>query len=352
MNQDIHKILEAAITAPSGENAQPWRFRVHETQIELFNDPASDTSFFNYGQRGSYVAHGAAIENMVLQAGVLGYAIDVKLFPTKENPDLVAILTLEKKGEVATDPLASVISHRCTNRKPYKKEPLTATEKEAVVSAGRDFKEISLTLVDDKNSIETIARIGGLNEQIMLSTPEIHDFFFSHVNWTKEEDDAKKTGFYIETLELPPPAKAMFKLFKHWSVMRVFSALGFPKVVAKQNAAVYASAGAVIGAVIPDSSPESYIAMGRSVERMWLMATKLGLSIQPLGGVMFLMSKIRSDKTANFSESHATLIKQAHKESAQIFNAGEKIVGMSFRIGRGDPPSARAIRFPVEDVLI
>ena len=35
--KDIRTILEAAIQAPSGENAQPWSFRVSGTTIELYN---------------------------------------------------------------------------------------------------------------------------------------------------------------------------------------------------------------------------------------------------------------------------------------------------------------------------
>ena len=42
MTEDIRKILEAAILAPSGENSQPWRFIVKNDEVILQNDPDSD----------------------------------------------------------------------------------------------------------------------------------------------------------------------------------------------------------------------------------------------------------------------------------------------------------------------
>ncbi len=35
--EDIKKILEAAVHAPSGENCQPWRFEINDREIRIFN---------------------------------------------------------------------------------------------------------------------------------------------------------------------------------------------------------------------------------------------------------------------------------------------------------------------------
>ena len=84
------KILEEAIYAPSGENCQPWKFAVDGSNVHIFNVPEADASLYNFEQRGSYVAHGALIENIVIVALKYGYKASVKLFPIKEEPDLVA----------------------------------------------------------------------------------------------------------------------------------------------------------------------------------------------------------------------------------------------------------------------
>ena len=63
---DIKKILEAAVHAPSGENCQPWRFEIRGDEIGVFNLPKKDQSLYNEGQMASYVAHGALIENILI----------------------------------------------------------------------------------------------------------------------------------------------------------------------------------------------------------------------------------------------------------------------------------------------
>ena len=44
MIEDIKKIIEAAVQAPSGENCQPWRFEILNNNIKLFNVPERDQS--------------------------------------------------------------------------------------------------------------------------------------------------------------------------------------------------------------------------------------------------------------------------------------------------------------------
>ncbi len=56
--EDIKKILEMAVYAPSGENCQPWRFEVRDSKIDIFNLPERDQSLYNHGQMASYFAHG------------------------------------------------------------------------------------------------------------------------------------------------------------------------------------------------------------------------------------------------------------------------------------------------------
>ena len=83
MNERIRKILEAAIQAPSGDNCQPWRFAVSSNRIDLYDDPAADTSYYNFQQRASLVAHGALLENIALVAPTVGFKVVFNLFPTK-----------------------------------------------------------------------------------------------------------------------------------------------------------------------------------------------------------------------------------------------------------------------------
>jgi len=100
MNKEIiNKILEAAVRAPSGDNVQPWEFKVSEgyTRIDLYNLPEKDNSYYNYNQLASYIAHGAVIENIAIASGHLGYKAEINLFPDDGRLNLVASIELIKE---------------------------------------------------------------------------------------------------------------------------------------------------------------------------------------------------------------------------------------------------------------
>ena len=50
-----------------------------------------------------------------------------------------------------------------------------------------------------------------------------------------EEEKKNSRGLFIKTLELPGPAKPMFKLLRSWSWAKFLSRFGLPKNIAKQN---------------------------------------------------------------------------------------------------------------------
>lgn len=351
MTSDLERILEAGNSAPSGENCQPWRFVVRGSTIEVHLLPERDQSAYGWGQRASYLANGAVIENIVIAASAERYSAEVRYFPNPSDEWHIATIVLTKGSTIEPDSLASSIHKRISNRKAYRKNPLTNEERRALITAVAHGAYGTLSLAETPEELARLGRVGSTNEEVMLANRALHQFFFSHVSWTKEEDDEKKIGFYIKTLELPPPAEKMFKLFSNWSVMRVLARLGFNRVVAKQNAATNASTSAIGALMIDHIDPLDFVKVGRTIERLWLTATSLGLSLQPLTGVLFFKLKLDGGEGDGFSSHEQKLITAAYQEASRIFQADEKHIAFMFRVGRGDAPSAHAIRFPLAEVV-
>jgi hypothetical protein len=185
----------------------------------------------------------------------------------------------------------------------------------------------------------------------MLDNESIHGFFFNHINWNKKEDDEKKIGFYIETLELPPPAKMMFSVIKNWSVAKILNKVGFNKLVGKQNAAINDSSSAIGIIVAEGSTPIDYVKTGRVMQRMWLRITELNLSLQPLTGVLFFMLNIKAGETQHFSAKQVNIIREAHSKIETIFDVKDKTIPFMFRVGDGGQPTARASRFSIDQAI-
>lgn len=340
-NATLKKIIDSGILAPSGDNCQPWQFVIDKSDLELWNKPERDESLYNWGQRASIVSHGALLENMKIAAARLGYTLNYELFPDNDTR-LIAKINFTESNE-GPNPLEAAITQRTTNRKPYKNEQLTAEVREKILKKDGQFNSLDFRLIEDREKIKAIAKIVGLNEKILLENKNMHDFFFDHITWSEEEDREKKVGFYIKTLELPPPAELAFRIFKHWKIMKILKSAGAANFVAKENAKIYQT-GSAIGAILIDSDdPEKYLEAGMMLQRIWLQATHEGLSLQPLTGIVFLAGRLRQAPHA-LSDIHANLVTTAYKEMQKLIGAENKIISLLFRIGNGGAPTARAGR--------
>jgi len=350
LSPQIESILAAGNQAPSGENCQPWRFVVNGLRVEIHSIPERDISYYNAGSRSSYIAIGAVIENTVIAATSVGFGCSVLLFPSDISTH-IATLDFIPDPAIHKDPLEPEIFLRATNRKKFLIMRLSDSEKRSLIDAAVHSTSVTVHFAEERNEIKELAQVGAANEEIMLSNKDLHEFFFSHVNWSKQEDNERKVGFFLKTLELPGPAAAIFAIVRYWQVMEKLLGLNFHKFIARQNASTY-EASAAIGALSIDSDePKDYIEAGRAMERIWLTATQLGFSIQPLTGILFLKLKADLGEGRVFSSEHQVRIQQEYDRAQKIFNCSGRRIAFMFRIGSGAPPSARSARFPLTDIV-
>ncbi len=343
MEEIIRKILGEAIYAPSGENCQPWKFAADGSSIHIFNVPEADQSLYNFEQKGSYVAHGALIENIAIVALKYGYKTNVKLFPIKKEPNLVATLTLDRTNP-RESPLYSYVAKRCTNRKDYAHRKLSGDQKKQLIEIAREAGLGELKIIDDEESLNILGKALAVNEQIIFENKKLHNFFYEHILW-KEEDQGKAGGFYVKTLEFLPHQLKGVKLFKNWIILKILNKIGkVSRMIAKENAEKYANSGALAVVVARGNTREDFANAGRTVERVWLKATELGLNVHPCTGTIYLMERIKGGDVNAFSPKHLETIKNAYSDIERNFGVEGETIPMLFRIGFADDPTARSLR--------
>lgn len=337
---DITKILEAASTAPSGDNTQPWRFVARGSLIEFHYLPEKDHPVLNYEEGGTLIALGAAVQNAEFAAKTLGYDPTIEFL---ETGSCVARMTLERKSIELSErekTLAAAVSARHTNRKPYAKKALGIDVRkelaaEAVVTPG----DVDLELIESREDMKKLSRALTTMEEIALGNEVLHKAFFDDIFWDEARNEAGEHGLYIKTLELPPPARGLFTLLKHWWFARALSYIGFPRLVARMNASQNASAAAFGVIIGSHTSRHTYLEVGRLLERVWLTATAHALSLQIVTGITFLARAAQSENPPKIFNAHE------HERIAQAYATIQKIVGdervpiLVFRIGEGGTPS-------------
>jgi Nitroreductase family len=341
------EILESAILAPSGDNCQPWRFAVDGNRIDIFNLPERDTSLFNYRQRASLVAHGALVENILIASSALGYKAHLTTFPDRENPNYIATVELEK-SEARDEPLYHFIPRRSSNRKLFKPLALTEEQRQSLVNSSKAVGAGEVRLVESEGEKRAVAKVIGLNDRLVFENRHLHSFLFDHIRWNDEEAQQTRDGLDIKTLELAPPDALAFRLFKNYSLLQALNLFGVSKLVAK-NAEKLAKSASAIGIIaMSDSKADDYLAAGRALQRVWLEATRLGLSFQLMTGITFLMQRVQDGEASELTPQHVELIRKANEIIRGVLGFNNENLVLMFRIGHSAPPSARSLRLPGE----
>jgi len=350
MHKDITEILQYAIMAPSGDNSQPWRFRIREDAVEVFNIPDKDNPYLNYRQSGSYVAHGALIENMCIAALNFGYESDVRLFPKSDIGDCVASISFREASP--KDGLFEYISVRHTNRKPYQERPLTQDESVYLESSTADLSFGEVLFIEDKRRKEAAARGGSVAEVVILENRMLHEYLFKDIVWSIKDERRLKSGLYIATMEFNTLQTFLFKSARYWPIMKLGMAVRFPYFIAHEDAKLY-STGAAMGLItIPDASRESYIRAGRLMQRVWLKASKLHLAFQPITATLFFAQRILANDAEELTMRHRDLLTRSYRDICDAFGVSDKIPAVMFRVGHAEPASARCSRIGPDAKLI
>jgi len=202
------------------------------------------------------------IENIAVASSHSGHEAKIQLFPDSSDRNLVAVAELIQSSS-QKNPLYEYITKRSTNRKPYKDVALTTAQRTEIINSAENFDGVGVRLVEDKNQMKLLAKTISQGDRLIFENKTIHDFLFSHIRWTEKEEQEKKNGLYLKTMELAPPQVAAFKIFKHWPIMRVFNAIGFPKLAVKGNEKLYSHGSAIGIVLIKNGGNKDFINTGK-----------------------------------------------------------------------------------------
>lgn len=346
----LGKLLEAGIQAPSGDNAQPWRFKIIDNKLYIYCVPDADESYYDYKQRGSFIAHGAVIENIIIAAETFGYKVNIRIFPHKEEPNLTAILEFKPIARKQHD-LYDAIFERVTNRKKYKSIRLSEKHKKEFFNLTKKYSNFRLILIEDNEEKRKISEALSFNDRFFLEDKHTHKNLFSKIRWTSQEAEKIRTGLYIKTLELAPPEEIMMKLLRNWEILKLLRKLGISKMIPKSTSSLYNTSSAIGIVVMQGKQNKNFIMAGRFIQRLWLTATKLGVAFAPVTAVPYLAARIEENDKGAISKEHIRDALNANKIIKDICGIKNETICMIFRLGYADKPSAYSNRLPFEKVL-
>jgi hypothetical protein len=339
MKDNLKKIIEAAMRAPSGDNTQPWKLEVsgNNKQVDLFNLPERDTSYFNDNQMAAYVAHGALIENFLIAAQTVGYAVKLSLFPSPENPEHIARFNLSET-KANPDPLYPAIFKRQTDRNKFISTPLTQEQVDNLNNAVSTELNATLKLITDKDQKNRLSWLLRNNDRLVFEHKAIHQFLFDKIRWNKEEVDSSQDGMPVETLGLNPAERLLFPAFKRWETVKFFNKLMLSRIIGLKGWFNCRTSSALGIITVKEISPLGFLNAGRATQRVWLQATVDRLAFQPVTGLFFLFQRAKDSNLEGFDKKQIELIKETKSQLQQLCGYDREIPVMGFRVGKSGNP--------------
>jgi nitroreductase len=349
----ISEIVRAGLLAPSGENTQPWTFAWNRPVFTIHYDRARAGSPLNANHSASLISLGAVLANLEIAASERGYRLEKTSTPavTGGSPNQVAAIRFISDVP-RPHPLSQAIAERCTNRRPYAAIDLLQSEIGQLEQAVAAVPNARLDFVSERPAIGRLASILARFDEIYFLNRRMHDDLYKWLRWSKKDADEKKDGLSVASLEMNIFDRWGVKLAASWRFARFLGKSRLSAFIVKRAERQYRASGAYGIITMPGSSPDNFVQGGESFQKMWLTATRLGLSLQPISGLMFLLLRKRLGLTSEPEPENRDHYQKSVDELASFFPVlHARTPVMIFRIGKAEAPSDRAMRRGLDEVF-
>jgi nucleotide-binding universal stress UspA family protein len=339
--------------APSGGNCQPWRFRWRAPSLWVEFDASRSDTLLDFSGQASHLALGAAIENAVWVGRALGFEPSVRLLPHRLDVPVVAQIDFARGHERTTDARAMVdaIATRATNRQLGERVALPAGSRERLVAVAEQF-DAELIIVEAPDAMHTLATILAEGDRLRFYSERLHRELFGELRWTPEEAARTRDGIDVATLELTPTDFAGMQLVSRRSLIEELVKVEGGHGLGNATLKAVDAASAVCRLSVSGQDQTSHLRGGRALQRVWLEATRLGLSFQPLTALLYLFARLERGQGQGLRENERTWLQSLRDRYLRILPVEPGTSEMMlFRLSIAGPPSARSLRRPVSEVL-
>jgi molybdopterin/thiamine biosynthesis adenylyltransferase/nitroreductase len=352
----VERILDLARWAPSGDNAQPWRFAVRGdagVTITINRHDADDVYDYADG-RPTRLSAGFLLETLRIAASGAGRGLSWR-HRRDDTGAIVIEADLPPDAALVPDPLLPMVTARSVDRRPYRLTPLRPEQKAGLAAALGD----GLTVRWFETSEER-RRIAGLNARatdIRLRIPEAYRVHQAILDWQR---DFSPTGVPVAAVGLNPLAvQTMRWLMRDWTYMDAANRYLGTTLLSRLELDLLP--GYFCGAhfvVLPNrpadlDDPAATMRIGQALQRFWLAATGMGLVMQPaLATICFALY---GRQGTVFTKDTGILRKAGRLADAvaAVVPGGASEIAFIGRIGvpRSRRIQARSVRRPLSELL-
>ena len=349
----VEQILDQARWAPSGDNAQPWRFELFDEQrFVIHGRDTRDHCIYDLDGSSSQLALGALIETAAIAASRHGLALQVtrRTGMPDHLPTFDALLSAD--ATVSPSPLLSAIPQRSVQRRAVSMRALSAQDQLALASAVSP----GYTLRWFHSAAQRLkwAALLWSNAGLRLRLPEAFETHRCVIAWdsrfSKDRIPDQALGADALTTRLMRGAMANWQrvaFMNRWMLGTVA-----PRLAMDLWPALACAAHVALVAHEPLQGMDAQVAGGRAVQRFWLTAASLGLQHQPAATPLVFARYLRNGQafTGNAKLRQQTC-QMATRLDTLLGRQTSQTVWLG-RIGYGGAAASRSVRLELDDLLV
>lgn len=353
MSAIAQALLDQARWAPSGDNTQPWRFRViSDEQIEIHGHDTRQDCVYDLDGHPSHIAHGCLLETLRIAATERQLRLDWSLRAGCPETSPIYDVRLRPDTSLPTDPLLPCIPTRTVQRRALSTTPLQDTHLKALNAAAAPYRVIWMSAPGERL---TLARLNYRSAHIRLSIPEAFEVHRRVIEWRAKfsTDRIPERAVGID----PLVGRLMQWLMGGWKRVEFFNTFLAGTVAPRIQLDLipgFACAGhALLVAPTPPQSTEDYVRAGMAIQRFWLQAEHCGLQLQPEMTPLIFSRYAREGRAfTRIAKAREEAVDVAKRMSA-LFGDDDAIRGVFLcRVGYRPKASSRSLRKPLAELLL
>jgi hypothetical protein len=339
--EETASLCAAGALAPSGGNGQPWHVAVTGNVMRVGLDPhRSDSSFLDVGGYASLIAIGCFAENVGIAARSLGLAHEISVRGGTVE------FTFSDRVQATMHELYEYLPRRVTARRmvPGGRPGQAEAERLAAVVPEVDA-QLRLTAVSDPVRRESLGRVLGDADVIRMRNRAMFSDMVREICWTEREALARRDGIDLRSLELPPGTEKFLVTMRRLPWLRVLAPSG--RVSATARSLVADCACVCCLSTSSELDQETMIAAGMALQRLWLSATRAGLSVHPWTVSTLELIRLERFGGSGFTarERHAVArIAERLRDTFGLPPTDTPVFVM--RVSEAVPPRVRSLRLP------
>jgi nitroreductase len=265
---ELLEAIRLATLAPSGHNSQPWTFTMLEDGVAVFPDLTRRLPVADPEDRELYVSLGCALENLVIGARHGGLAPRVEYFPAAHASALMVHFNPGSGTPGADAALVKAIPERQTTRRPYDARPIVGEHLAALDRAARE-EGVTVHLGSARPQVEAMAE---MVEAAVRSQFRDSAFRAELAAWVRF--NPREIALHGDGLTYRAMGRARAP---RWLGSALLKRITSANREARRAARLMRSASAIMVFAAREDDREHWVRVGRSLERVALTATSLGL---------------------------------------------------------------------------